>query len=121
MKILRIVISIIIALGVGFIGLSLLFSDLGPAETIQQRLYITEGIYFAAGLAVGLITPEWWWLAGITAWGGVLLAIGGLFGGTDIRLALIFGVASLIPTFLGGFLGAQIRKRRLVQRLFHRG
>ena len=120
-KLLRFVPSILIALALGLVGLSLLFSDLGPGETIAVRLYTAEALYFISRLIIGFINSDMWWLAGITAWGGTFLGIDGLLGGgEEIWLAPVFIIASLLPTLLDGYIGALINKKRYLQRLFHR-
>lgn len=121
-KLLRFVPSILIALALGLVGLSLLFSDLGPGETITVRLYTAEALYFVSGLIIGFINSDMWWLAGITAWGGTFLGIAGLLGGgEEIWLAPVFIIALLLPAFFGGYIGALTNKKRYLQRLFHRG
>lgn len=121
MKYLRTISAILLALVIGFVGLRLLYSDLGPGETITQRLYITEAVYFTAGLAIGLTSPNKWWLAGLAAWGGVLLAVASLFNPVrDTWLTLIFLIASLLPSFVGGYTGSFIGKRHLWQRLWRK-
>jgi len=88
---------------------------------MTHRLYVTEAVYFAAGLTIGLIKPGKWWLAGLTAWGGVLLAVAALFNPVlDSWLIFIFLIASLLPSFVGGYTGSFIGKRRLWQRLWRR-
>jgi hypothetical protein len=72
------VVSAVLALALGFFGLSLLFSDLGPGETWASRLTITAVFYFVSGLVVGYVNPKLWMIAGIIAWGSVLLGIVGL-------------------------------------------
>ena len=120
-KVLRLILSILIALALGLLGLSLLFSDLGPGETIAGRLYTAEALYFISGLFIGFINSDMWWLGGITAWGGLFLGIAGLFGGgEEIWLAPVFIIASLLPALLGSYIGSLINKKRYLQRLFHR-
>lgn len=70
-----------LAIGLGFVGLSLLFSDLGPGESGLGRILLTGAFFFFSGLVIGYVAPRRWWLAGLTAWGGVLLGAAGLVSG----------------------------------------
>jgi hypothetical protein len=72
------VVFAVLALVLGFFGLSLLFSDLGPGESWTDRLAITAAFYVASGLVIGYLNPKLWMIAGLTAWGAVLLGIVGL-------------------------------------------
>lgn len=113
-----------LALALGFVGLSLLFSDLGPDESAIARFATTTLFYLLAGLIVGLLYPPAWWLAALVAWGGWLLGIGGLLatvpamlsGEGSLPLNAVLGIVVLLvlPSGLalaGGFLGRWVRRR----------
>lgn len=68
-------ISGMFALLLGFFGLSLLFSDLGPGETWVGRFVALAVLYVVSGLIIGYVNPKLWMLAGLTAWGAVLIGI----------------------------------------------
>ena len=57
----------LIAIAVGFFGLGLLFSDLGPGETLLGRSLTALLLFFFSGLAIGFLTPGLWPLAGLVA------------------------------------------------------
>jgi hypothetical protein len=56
----RTVLAAVLALVLGFVGLSLLFSDLGPGETIVRRTAVTALFYALAGLLIGLASRGSW-------------------------------------------------------------
>ena len=78
MDLLKAFISGLFALVIGLFGLSLLFSDLGPGETWANRVIMLVALYAVSGLIIGYINPKLWMIAGLTAWGTVLLGIVGL-------------------------------------------
>ncbi len=106
MKVTRLVLAIVIAFVVGFFGLSLLFSDLGPGETFTSRVIIAIVAYFITGLAIGWLVPRAWLIAALAAWGSALLGIFTLL--TNTLGALVTLLASLAPALVGGALGAAI-------------
>ncbi len=71
-------ISGVFALALGFVGLSFLFSDLGPGETWAGRFIGLTVLYLGSGLVIGYVNPKLWMIAGLTAWGALLLGIVGL-------------------------------------------
>lgn len=114
-----------LALALGFVGLSLLFSDLGPDESAIARFATTTLFYLLAGLIIGLLYPPAWWLAALVAWGGWLLAIGGLLamvpamlsGEESPPLNAVLGIVVLLVlpvglALVGGYLGRSVRRRR---------
>ena len=105
-RIVRIAGFSITALVVGFFGLSLFFSDLGPGETLFSRSVTAVILYFAVGLIIGFFNPKVWILAGLVSWGGVILGVLGLARGEDAGLSLLMVVLSLGPSLLGGFLAS---------------
>ncbi|MDI1241242.1 MAG: hypothetical protein PSX80_04910, partial [bacterium] len=74
--------AVLLALILGFFGLSLVFSDLGPNESWQIRLSIGVVYFFLCGLGFGFAFPNVWPLAALIAWGGLL------FGGFLLLAAL---------------------------------
>ena len=69
--------SVIFAMLFGVFGLSLVFSDLGSGEAWWARVLVATFFFFFCGLAVGWFNPRFWIIAGLSAWGGILM--GGLF------------------------------------------
>lgn len=72
-----------LALILGVIGLSLVFSDLSHEESMATRIVIATLFFFFSGVVIGFFNPAWWMTSGITAWGGVLM--GGVITLSAIR------------------------------------
>jgi len=89
--------GMVLGMVLGFIGLSMLFSDLGPAESPLGRTLTTAVLLFGGGVIVGLVAGRrWWYLSGICSWGGVLIGIVTARLGIDrilLFLALPLGLA----------------------------
>lgn len=62
-----------LALILGVVGLVLVFSDSGPNESWLGRVLIAALLFFLCGLGIGFFNPRRWIIAGLTAWGGVLM------------------------------------------------
>ena len=107
------------ALVLGFVGVSLLFSDLGPGETMASRLFTAVIFFLVTSFAVSYFNPWHWWLGGLVSWGGVLLGVGGLIRGPTIE-TLLYLLPSVAPSFVGAYLGGIVGEKRLVGRLFQR-
>jgi len=63
----------ILSLLLGFFGLALVFSDLGPDEEWLGRAFVAVIFFFLCGLIIGFFDPERWIIAGLSAWGGILM------------------------------------------------
>ncbi|HEY3081302.1 MAG TPA: hypothetical protein VGM69_15520 [Chloroflexota bacterium] len=100
----------VVALALGFAGLSLLFSDLGPGEGIGERTAITAGFYALAGLLVGVLSPGSWPLVALTAWAAVLLLPVALVNGPPLEVAQLL-LATLGAALIGGWLAARLSRR----------
>ena len=104
---------IIAELIIGFFGLDLIFSDFGPGETALSRMIIIAVFYVLFGLAAGFIVPRRWYLAGIMAWGGILVAVFAFVGNVGAGLRPMF--LSLVPlltlaiTLCAGWIGMRLR------------
>jgi hypothetical protein len=119
----------ILALALGFVGLAFVFSDLGASEAWLARVFVAALFFFLCGLGIGFINPELWIIAGLSAWGGILM------GGFIVLMAIgRYGSAAFdaqeppyisagltmlfIPlglTLIGGYIGkllSQMRKQR---------
>lgn len=105
------------ALVIGFFGMSLFFSDLGPGETFFSRFVIAFILYLAVGLIIGFFNPDVWMLAALVSWGGVLLGLVSLATLEDPGLSLLMVVLSLGPSLLGGFLASYASKRLLHKKI----
>ncbi len=101
----------------GVVGMDLILADLGPGETIAQRMLITGGFFFVSGLLFGVLNKRYWPGAALIAWGGVLAAIVGLIDPqTSIQtsmavLSLTLGLA-LAGSFAGAWLAEVLVRRR---------
>lgn len=111
---LRIVIAVALAVVVGVIALALLFSDLGPEESMVQRIIILGGLFFAGGILVGGIAGRKWRVSALCAWSPVMLGLTGLIGHLPILRAMRFQFwielagLLLVPlgvALLGGYVG----------------
>ncbi len=126
----RMVLAVIIALLAGLLGLSFVFSDPGPGESLMWRLAEAALLFFFSGVLTGYLYSRSWRLAGLAAWGAVLLALAsllsaageGLTGGELVQLLALL----LVPLGLalaGGYLGALLFRMggldRLLERLLH--
>ena len=114
-SVVRLVVVIALALAAGFIGLAMLFGDLGPGETALSRAALVAGLHTLAGMVIGFIEPERWQVAALAAWGAVVIGLGALLGslGRGIGEALM-GLVFLAPLALalaGGYLGRWLRRR----------
>ncbi|MBI2868480.1 MAG: hypothetical protein HYX96_01480 [Chloroflexi bacterium] len=111
------------ALVVGLFGLSLLFADLGPGESFTGRIVMLVITLLLSGLVIGFFNPGAWFLAGLTAWGSVLIGAAGIVAG-DNRVES-FGML-LLPlglALVSGYAGALLSKSqafRKLPRLFRR-
>lgn len=105
----RIIVFAVLGIGLGFFGLSLLFSDLGPGETQASRNATVAIFTFLSGLFMGYFNPKVWFLAGLVAWGGALLGIGGLTSNPVSALGVM--LLSLGPALLGGYIGGLIGRK----------
>ncbi len=120
-SVIRIAVFALLALALGFVGLSLLFSDLGPGETFRSRMLVTALFFLLSGLIIGYFNARIWWLGGLVSWGGALLGIVGLLSGlSNIAERLFFLLISVGPAFLGAYLGGLLGRRWPIGRLFRR-
>lgn len=116
--VIKLVISCFLAVVLGIFGFALLFTDLGPGETLARRDLVTVLFNLLCGLLFGLVNPKSWPYSGILAWGGVLIALRGIFSGPSAWLdtLTVLGLAPL-PALAGGYVGAWLRRRRAPRRL----
>ncbi len=122
--------SVALALLLGVFGLALVFSDLGSSEAWQERVFVATLFFFLCGLGIGFFNPELWIIAGLSAWGGiimggfiVLMAISrygnAAFSAQEppyISVGLIMLFIPLGLTLIGGYIGrllSQMRKERI--------
>lgn len=112
----RSLLTVLIVLAAGIVGLGLVFTDIGPARTEAARLWTGGAFYFLAGLLVGWVNGpgsgrRW---AASTAWGMILLGAAGVWisltdpASGDLGLAFLFLLGPLASALLGGTVGAAL-------------
>jgi peptidoglycan/LPS O-acetylase OafA/YrhL len=69
-------IVILSALILGILGLSFVFSDLGPTETLILRISLTALFFFLSGAGIGYFHSKQWWLSSLTALWSLLFGAG---------------------------------------------
>lgn len=119
-RILKIVLTVALALGIGLLGLGIVFADTPFTETATRRLLSGVILFFGSGLLIGLLSPEGrgWLVAGLGAWGLMLLGTTGLWlsvtnpPSADYPLALTYLTGPVSLTLIGGYLGARLRRSR---------
>jgi hypothetical protein len=98
----RVVALILLAIAFGAVGLTLIFSDLGPEETAAERAFMTVMYCFFSAALIGYLNPRLWPIGVLTAWGGLFLG---------------FPIASAL---LGAFVGSVLKSKRVIPRLLDR-
>lgn len=118
--------AIVLSVILGAIGLALVFSDLGPDESWPVRAAVAASYFFLCGVGIGLLSRDQWYIAGLSAWGGVLfggylvLVALGSYGTTAfeakdppfISSGLILLFVPIALSLLGGYIGSQLSNRR---------
>jgi peptidoglycan/LPS O-acetylase OafA/YrhL len=110
-----------IALVSGLIGLALVFTDIGPSDTLAGRTTASALFFAVAGLVLGLMNPHGrgWLLSGLAAWGMVALGVVGVAVSIsdpvsgDLGLALTFLAGPLLCALTGGLIGAKLARAHL--------
>jgi hypothetical protein len=113
--VIRVAAGVLLALVIGFFGLSLVFSDLGPGETEIIRTAVSVSTFLVGGFVIGLIVGRRaWLLSALVSWGAVLL---GLF---SFRVGVVNGLTLTLPPLLlalsGGFLSVLAYRALAAQR-----
>lgn len=94
-----------LAVALGLIGLVPLFSD-SPAAWVGVVEVVL--VFFFSGLVIGYAHPERWWIAGLTAWGGVLLGTASLLAplrfqdAPTLQILITDGKIAVSPSVLVG-------------------
>jgi hypothetical protein len=117
------------ALILGFIGLSLVFSDIGAGESAASRIFVAASFFFLGGVGIGYFNSRAWIISGLTAWGSILF--GAFLTLASIRkygrdaftvqeppylsagLVILFVPLSL--ALLGGYIGKSLNNKRAGQ------
>ena len=115
----RLFLAVFAALLLGLAVLPLVFSDVGPEESVPLRFAITFAVFLVAGFVVGFIARNRWPIAGLAAWvpilmGSLMLSVKLTKGTTPPFWSAIAGFLIVAPvtSLLGGFLGNKLAKRR---------
>ncbi|HEX6853454.1 MAG TPA: hypothetical protein VF139_18810 [Candidatus Polarisedimenticolaceae bacterium] len=72
----RWLISVVLVLVTGVVGLSGVFADAAPGESMLGRAMFVGGAYLLGCGAIGAMLDRYWWLAGLASWGPVLVGVG---------------------------------------------
>jgi uncharacterized protein YacL len=122
-KTLKYPLAALFALLLGFIGLSLVFSDLNQGESLATRI-LTAALFFSiSGVGIGLLIPKAWMVSALVAWGAILMGgfitltalrkYGSSAFGTEeppyISSGLIVLILPVTVSLIGGYFGKQIR------------
>lgn len=113
MGFIRVGVVVGLALVAGFVGLAMLFGDLGPEETLASRAAMVGGLHLVVGVVVGFVEPVHWKLAGLAAWGAVAMGLGVLLGNLGRGIGEVLpGLVLFVPLALalgGGYVGSRLR------------
>jgi len=115
------------ALILGLFGLALIFSNLSPNETWSIRVAVAVIYFFLCGLGIGFLSRDFWFIAGLSAWGAVLM--GGLLvivalgrhGSASfeaqeppyISSGLLLLFVPIVLSLAGGYIGHKLNARLL--------
>lgn len=119
------IIFVIVALLLGFIGFSFIFSDSDSGESWTSRILIITLFFFLSGLIIGFFNPKGWIISGLTALGGVIfggiLTVAALgkyginaFGAQEppyISAGLFMLFVPLVLSVIGGYVGKLLGKK----------
>ncbi len=120
-RIIKLVLFSIVGVAVGLFGLVLFFSDFAPSETVLSRGLTIFFLFLVSGLVIGYLIPEAWPISGLMAWGAVLVGAVALLGGGGTWLQAVGLLLAPLAFAIGsGYLGAWLRRKRILQRLIGR-
>lgn len=118
-----------LAVILGFIGLGMVFSDIGPGESTTSRFVVAAIFFLLCGLGIGYFNPRAWIISGLSAWGAVLFGAFLTFAairryGSDVFAAqeppyisagLVILFVPLSLALLGGYIGKSLSNKRTGQ------
>lgn len=101
----KLALSAILAIALGFVGLSFYFSDLGPGESWTRRNVETVLFFVACGFLLGAVNRRMWPVSAIVSWASVVFGIAGMMasGMSAYAAWTLFGSIGL--ALLGGWCG----------------
>lgn len=116
----------ILALVLGIIGLTMVFSDVGAGESATIRIVVATLFFFFSGLAIGYFNPRGWIVSGLSAWGGVTFGTFLVYAAINRYGSNAFAAREppyilaglgilLLPlslALLGGYVGRRLREKR---------
>lgn len=120
------VVIVALALGalIGLLGLSFLFSDLGPGETEFARDASTIGLYVLGGLVLGALARRRWYVATVLPWGAILVGLANLVLRGSLSVLMQYTLPALAISLGASFVGYKLRmwvSRRSGERLQNAG
>ncbi len=69
---LKIIVSVVVALVLGAVGLFFVFADPTSNESLGGRAALGIAFFFFSGFAIGFFGPRVWFLSGLTAWAAII-------------------------------------------------
>jgi peptidoglycan/LPS O-acetylase OafA/YrhL len=119
----------ILALVLGIIGLSMVFSNLGPSESETGRVITAAIFFFLCGLGIGYFNPRAWIISGLSAWGsisfGLLMVLSaiGKYGNNAfaaqkppyISVGLVILLLPVSLSLLGGYIGQRLKNNQAIR------
>jgi type VI protein secretion system component VasK len=118
-----------LAVILGVIGLSLVFSDVGAGESATSRIIFAAIFFLLCGLGIGYFNPRAWIISGLSAWGSTLFGAfltfvairrygSNAFAAQEppyISAGLVILLVPLCLALLGGYIGRRLNGRRAEQ------
>ncbi len=116
----------LLALGLGWIGLHLFWFSMSLGFT--AALAISATYFLICGGVIGCFNPKVWYISGLMSWVGIVLVITSVRHsnlenpGYEFKLSGFLMLLSnlslpnLIPSFIGGYIGRVIYRRRIIHR-----
>lgn len=125
---LKTLVFVILALVLGVVGLSMVFSNLGPGESETSRVFIAAIFFFLCGLGIGYFNSRAWIVSGLSAWGGILFGLLLIVSAMSkygskafaaqqppyISAGLLILLLPVSLALLGGYVGSRLRRTRTI-------
>lgn len=101
----KLALSAILAIALGFVGLSFYFSDLAPGEALTARNVETVLFFVACGFLLGAVNRRMWPVSAIVSWASVVFGVAAVTasGMSPWAAWTLFGSIGL--ALLGGWCG----------------
>lgn len=96
----------------GIPGFGMALGYVGEGQTIMDWIVLGAGYFLFAGILLGLADPNYWYLAGMVAWGPLVISAAILI--LDINRQPFTPMSIILPlalSLLGSFLGSIARAK----------